>query len=265
MVATVGEYSHTNKPKMTLVRSTKGGPFRRSVIMPSKGLLNNPGENNCFMNSAVQVLWHLDVFRRSFRLLVGHACLEDCCIFCALKEIFEQFQESDESALPPDVLRNAMAKAFQDQRKFEIGRMGDAAECFENILRRLHHHIAYGQDEDSCFAKHCIPHEKFAMLLCEQTICKCGATAEQPSFFQFVNYVVASNLVREARKPVRNGHHPYRSFGEFLKVTSSFTESAPCPNEEKCVYKEKSIIPTKIHRKLLNCPDIGRPFALLTL
>jgi len=61
---------------------------------------------------------------------------------------------------------------------------------------------------------------------------------------------------REARKPVRNGHHPYRSFGEFLKVTSSFTESAPCPNEEKCVYKEKSIIPTKIHRKLLNCPDI---------
>lgn len=42
--------------EMTLVRARNGGGnFRQSVIMPSKGLLNNPGENNCFMNSAVQV------------------------------------------------------------------------------------------------------------------------------------------------------------------------------------------------------------------
>lgn len=32
-----------------------------------------------------QVLWHLDIFRRSFRELTGHACLGPSCIFCALK------------------------------------------------------------------------------------------------------------------------------------------------------------------------------------
>lgn len=32
-----------------------------------------------------QVLWHLDIFRRSFRELQGHACMGDSCIFCALK------------------------------------------------------------------------------------------------------------------------------------------------------------------------------------
>lgn len=32
-----------------------------------------------------QVLWHLDIFRRSFRELYGHACMEESCIFCALK------------------------------------------------------------------------------------------------------------------------------------------------------------------------------------
>ena len=32
-----------------------------------------------------QVLWHLDIFRRSFRDLAGHACLGESCIFCALK------------------------------------------------------------------------------------------------------------------------------------------------------------------------------------
>ncbi|KAL0102721.1 hypothetical protein PUN28_018194 [Cardiocondyla obscurior] len=51
----------------------------------TKGLLNGPGQNNCFLNSAVQVLWHLDIFRRSFRELSGHACMRESCIFCALK------------------------------------------------------------------------------------------------------------------------------------------------------------------------------------
>lgn len=32
-----------------------------------------------------QVLWHLDAFRRSFRLLSGHSCMGNACIFCALK------------------------------------------------------------------------------------------------------------------------------------------------------------------------------------
>lgn len=35
--------------------------------------------------SAPQVLWHLDIFRRSFRELTGHACMQEACIFCALK------------------------------------------------------------------------------------------------------------------------------------------------------------------------------------
>ncbi|CAB0001862.1 unnamed protein product, partial [Nesidiocoris tenuis] len=32
-----------------------------------------------------KVLWHLDIFRRSFRELAGHTCMLDSCIFCALK------------------------------------------------------------------------------------------------------------------------------------------------------------------------------------
>lgn len=33
----------------------------------------------------LQVLWHLDAFRRSFRQLGNHVCSGDDCIFCALK------------------------------------------------------------------------------------------------------------------------------------------------------------------------------------
>lgn len=42
--------------------------------------------NVSFFDS-LQVLWHLDIFRRSFRDLTGHACLGESCIFCALKVI----------------------------------------------------------------------------------------------------------------------------------------------------------------------------------
>jgi hypothetical protein len=56
--------------------------------------------------------------------------MADSCIFCALKELFNQFQYSQESALPPDALRFALAEAFSDQRRFQLGFMDDAAECF---------------------------------------------------------------------------------------------------------------------------------------
>lgn len=105
-----------------------------------------------------QVLWHLDIFRRSFRQLTTHKCMEDSCIFCALKvrsshtgylllildllsvsnlaaclssqSIFAQFQYSSEKVLPSDALRSALAKTFQDEQRFQLGIMDDAAECF---------------------------------------------------------------------------------------------------------------------------------------
>lgn len=61
----------------------------------------------------LQVLWHLDVFRRSFREIKGHYCMGQSCIFCALDYIFKQFQYSSNDALPPDGLRLALAVAFK--------------------------------------------------------------------------------------------------------------------------------------------------------
>ncbi|TSK14880.1 Inactive ubiquitin carboxyl-terminal hydrolase 54 [Bagarius yarrelli] len=146
-------------------------PRTMNSIAPSKGLSNEPGQNSCFLNSALQVLWHLDIFRRSFRQLTTHKCMEDSCIFCALKSIFAQFQYSSEKVLPSDALRSALAKTFQDEQRFQLGIMDDAAECFENLLMRIHFHISDETKEDICTAKHCIPHQKFAMTLFEQSNC----------------------------------------------------------------------------------------------
>jgi hypothetical protein len=102
-----------------------------------------------------------------------------------LKELFSQLQFSNETALPPDALRRALAESFFDQQRFQLGFMDDAAECFENMLLRIHMHIAHGEAEDMCNARHCIPHQKFAMTLVEQSVCNsCGATSEPLSYTQ---------------------------------------------------------------------------------
>lgn len=222
-------------------------PRNTMSITHTKGLLNMPGQNNCFLNSAVQVLWHLDIFRRSFRQLSGHTCMAESCIFCALKELFTQFQYSQESALPPDALRRALAETFCDQRRFQLGFMDDAAECFENILQRIHFHIASQQSEDMCSVAHCISHQKFAMVLIEQTCCHaCGATSEPLPFTQMVHYVSASALCSQSSATKQE--YSKQSFGELLKRAGGMGDIRACPSS--CGAK------IQIRRVLINQPEI---------
>ncbi|KAI8521635.1 Ubiquitin specific peptidase 54 [Branchiostoma belcheri] len=197
------------------------------------------------LSSCITVLWHLDVFRRSFRQLSGHACMGNSCIFCALKVIFTQFQYSDETALPPDALRKALAETFEDQQRFQLGFMDDAAECFrsqprgqttrefvygafdlcsinrcekESILLRIHYHIANEVKEDMCNAKHCISHQKFAMTVVEQCMCGCGATSEPLPFTQMVHYVSVTAMIAQGKEMLEKTKKPYpEMFGQLLK------------------------------------------------
>ncbi|XP_062376155.1 inactive ubiquitin carboxyl-terminal hydrolase 54a [Sardina pilchardus] len=225
-------------------------PRTMTSIAPSKGLINEPGQNSCFLNSALQVLWHLDIFRRSFRQLTTHKCMEDSCIFCALKSIFAQFQFSSEKVLPSDALRSALAKTFQDEQRFQLGIMDDAAECFENILMRIHFHIANESKEDICTAKHCIPHQKFAMTLFEQCVCSsCGASSDPLSFIQMVHYISTTSLCNQAVRMLECREKPTPDmFGELLRNASTMGDLRNCPGN--CGEK------LRIRRVLMNSPEI---------
>lgn len=225
-------------------------PRSSTSIAPSKGLSNEPGQNSCFLNSALQVLWHLDIFRRSFRQLTTHKCMGDSCIFCALKGIFNQFQCSSEKVLPSDTLRSALAKTFQDEQRFQLGIMDDAAECFENLLMRLHFHIADETKEDICTAQHCISHQKFAMTLFEQCVCtSCGATSDPLPFIQMVHYISTTSLCNQAICMLERREKPSPSmFGELLQNASTMGDLRNCPSN--CGER------IRIRRVLMNAPQI---------
>ncbi|KAB5515577.1 hypothetical protein PHYPO_G00248540 [Pangasianodon hypophthalmus] len=215
----------------------------------TKGLLNEPGQNSCFLNSAVQVLWQLDIFRRSLRQLSAHFCLGDACIFCALKSIFSQFQQSRERVLPSDSLRHALAETFKDEQRFQLGLMDDAAECFENILERIHLHLVCDSGE-TCTSRSCITHQKFAMTLYEQFVCRsCGASLDPLPFTELVHYVSTTALCQQVERVLeRTDRLRSDMFSELLQAANTIGDLRNCPSN--C---GQSI---KIRRVLMNCPEI---------
>ncbi|KAJ8382882.1 hypothetical protein SKAU_G00036600 [Synaphobranchus kaupii] len=236
------------KPGGNLGKSYQPGSMLS--LAPTKGLLNEPGQNSCFLNSAVQVLWQLDIFRRSLRQLPGHFCLGEDCIFCALKSIFSQFQHSRERALPSDNLRNALAETFKDEQRFQLGFMDDAAECFENILERIHLHTVPDSETDACTSKSCITHQKFAMTLYEQSVCRsCGASSDPLPFTELVHYVSTTALCQQVDRILeRNERLRPDMFGELLQDASTSGDLRNCPSN--CGQR------IRIRRVLMNCPEI---------
>ncbi|XP_072241141.1 inactive ubiquitin carboxyl-terminal hydrolase 53 isoform X1 [Leuresthes tenuis] len=252
-----GEAAGSNSMSWVKMFKKPGGGLKKSYqpgsmlsLALTKGLLNEPGQNSCFLNSAVQVLWQLDIFRRSLRQLSGHFCLGDACIFCALKSIFSQFQQSRERVLPSDSLRNALAETFKDEQRFQLGLMDDAAECFENILERIHLHIVSDTATDACSSKSCITHQKFAMMLYEQFVCRCcGASSDPHPFTEFVHYVSTTALCQQVDHMFgKNERLRSDMFGELLQAANSTADLRSCPSD--C---GQSI---KIRRVLMNCPEI---------
>uniref|UniRef100_A0A8C9UJQ1 ubiquitinyl hydrolase 1 n=1 Tax=Spermophilus dauricus TaxID=99837 RepID=A0A8C9UJQ1_SPEDA len=226
-----------------------GGNLGRAY-QPGSTLSLAPTKNCCFLNSAVQVLWQLDIFRRSLRVLTGHVCQGEACIFCALKTMFAQFQHSREKALPSDNVRHALAESFRDAQRFQLGLMDDAAECFENILERIHFHLVPSRDADMCTSRSCIAHQKFAMTLYEQCVCRsCGASSDPLPFTEFVRYISTTALCNEVERMLER-HERFRPemFAELLQAANTAGDYRKCPSN--CGQK------IKIRRVLMNCPEI---------
>lgn len=66
----------------------------------------------------------------------------------------------------------ANTQDFDSSNKFNFTK---ASIFQENILRRIHFHVANAYHEDSCSAPHCLSHQKFTMTIFDQVekITKC--------------------------------------------------------------------------------------------
>eukprot|EP01119_Soliformovum_irregulare_P017419 TRINITY_DN5178_c0_g1_i1.p1 TRINITY_DN5178_c0_g1~~TRINITY_DN5178_c0_g1_i1.p1 ORF type:complete len:459 (+),score=89.91 TRINITY_DN5178_c0_g1_i1:25-1377(+) len=165
----------------------------------NKGLQNYMGENNCFLNVVIQSLYHLRSFQSKFAQYQDHSHLtpEDgkSCPFCALKMICTQYHFAEDEQIPPTALREALSALYQQESRFQMGTIDDAAEAHNALLTCLHNTLAGAQfNEDKKCKPPCMVHQCFNMNIVEFMKCDCGAKPAALPFTEFIHYVPAVRL-----------------------------------------------------------------------
>ncbi|KAK8587419.1 hypothetical protein V6N13_086406 [Hibiscus sabdariffa] len=179
-----------------------------------RGLLNEVGEYNCFLNVIIQSLWHLRQFRDEFlrRSASDHAHVGDPCVVCALYEIFTALNIASSDArrepVAPTSLRIALSNLYPDSNFFQEAQMNDASEVLAVIFDCLHQSFTSGSstsDADSsdsnctgswdCVNSACIVHSLFGMDIFEQMNCySCGLESRHLKYTTFFHNINASAL-----------------------------------------------------------------------
>lgn len=222
-------------------------PVRRPTpVLPKqpnvgKGLQNSHGQYNCFINVVVQALWHLSAFRERFlkcgSVLKQHCCPgDDSCVHCALQAIFKQYKFSEQSVIPPTVLRQALAVLYKDESRFQINRIDDAAEALEAILNQLHQAERMLKDKStdkSLLEKKacpCLVHSSFGVRTMDLLRCRaCSATTETTATSLFVAYAY-TYVLREIYETKKNMS---LSFCQLFRLAIQ-EDRRWCPNVNQC-------------------------------
>jgi hypothetical protein len=182
-----------------------------STTLIHRGLSNESGENNCFLNVTIQALWHLGPFRVELLKLISNNEINkqykcetkddpflvnspptemDKGLVHALCNIFVQYEFTELPVLPPTELRITLSSLFEE---FQLGEIADATETLGAILERIHIECT-----PSCphGATKCLSHTIFGGQFMEQSTCMdCGASSEPVLRSDFVHNVCAAELI----------------------------------------------------------------------
>lgn len=175
--------------------------------------------SNCFLNVAIQALWHLGPFRYELQNFIKNPPTESKAkIMPALCKLFYDYENAVDSVLPPTELRNALSSISD---RFQIGSIADSNEALDVILDQLHEEHEYGcvaapgidKQKSSC----CISHKVFGAMMMEQTICSsCRTIAEPAPDYRFIHNFYATELIELGKEHfLKKLGLPY-NFGKLL-------------------------------------------------
>jgi hypothetical protein len=218
-----------------------------------RGLRNELGQQHCFLNAVLQGLWHLAPFRHALMDAPPHqhAAAGEGCITCSLRSLYTFYQFAEDTALPPDPVRRALADAYAAAGggRFRLGEQEDAGETLDAVCAALHREALLQQDAPRVAAADaagadlgdvpcsppCAAHAVFSIASFSWLRCRwCGATSN-PAPEAAMSYGALSEQLRALARtvaasgstlqpPLRGGqhhhlhHHPHH-----------YTQAGPSP------------------------------------
>ncbi|KAG0571803.1 hypothetical protein KC19_VG044000 [Ceratodon purpureus] len=206
----------------------------KGVEEVGKGLRNEVGQYNCFLNVVIQSLWHLRRFREELLAdsSMQHVHVGNPCVVCALRDIFlgldtpTHNSSSSRDAVAPTALRVALSAMYSDSDFFQEAQMNDASEVLAVIFECLHkafvpNSSSDGDSESSTAGgswdcqgpRPCMAHALFGLDVAEQMNCQyCGLESRHLKYTTFFHNINASAL-RTAKVLYQD-----RSMDELLKI-----------------------------------------------
>eukprot|EP01031_Cornospumella_fuschlensis_P027135 gene27135-32779_t len=224
------------------------------------GLQNKLGENNCFLNVTIQLLWQLGPFRThllQFSSMLPESYLLDDNkhnMILSLCRIFALYQQSSDQVLPIEELRVFLSTL---SNKFLVGQIADSNEALDCILQQLHAELSV-----ICPEKFkCLSHFVFGGMTLEQIICReCGATSEPAVRNNFLLYFQAMEMIGEIKSLHTSAPSLFKSFATLLNPPN--TRGSAVNQDSNSVYQmQKSVQFGKMLKKCMmsvgnrQCPD----------
>ncbi|KAG0594892.1 hypothetical protein M758_UG119900 [Ceratodon purpureus] len=182
-----------------------------------KGLRNEIGQYNCFINVVIQSLWHLRRFREELLAdsSMEHVHVGNPCVVCALRDIFlgldtpiYNSSSSSRDAVAPTALRVALSALYSDGDFFQEAQMNDASEVLAVIFECLHKAFYPNSSSDGDLEsstaggswdcqgpRPCMAHALFGLDVAEQMNCQyCGLESRHLKYTTFFHNINASAL-----------------------------------------------------------------------
>ena len=191
----------------SLNENNKNKVFEK-ILNPIIPMINNKGNNNCFINVLVQILFHSPEFRRDYLNIDFDKTDLNNPLF-QLQILFLKYMEyqTDKKQYIIDIknFRNQLSKIFTD---IEEGIVGDPVEVLNHIFNAIHlykvKHNNLNEFNASKFnCQHsCLSHKFFSIKLIETLICEsCKCKNEIP---YDENYFIYEIFVFEILEQLHN-------------------------------------------------------------
>ena len=178
------------------------------ILNPIIPMINNRGNNNCFINVLVQILFHSPEFRRDYLNIDFDKTDLNNPLF-QLQILFLKYMEyqTDKKQYIIDIknFRNQLSKIFTD---IEEGIVGDPVEVLNHIFNAIHlykvKHTNLNEFNASKFNCHltCLSHKLFSIKLIETLICESCKSKNEIPYDE--NYFIYEIFVFEILEQLHN-------------------------------------------------------------